>query len=117
MRTKRRHLHSHYNIGSTENFKSRYNSHKFSFRHETHKNATTLSHHIWEHKLGAEPELKWEIVDTAPTYHKGGRACQLCLTETMHIMRIIGNTSYLNKRSELAAKCRHRAKFRLSAVK
>ena len=104
-------------IGSTEDFKKRYNSHTFSFRHETHKNATTLSHHIWEHGLGTEPELKWEIIDKAPAYYKGGRACQLCLTEKLHIMRIIGNASFLNKRSELAAKCRHKAKFRLCAVK
>ena len=104
-------------IGSTEDFKKRYNSHTFSFRHETHKNATTLSHHIWEHDLGTEPELKWEIIDKAPAYYKGGRACQLCLTEKLHIMRIIGNASFLNKRSELAAKCRHKAKFRLCAVK
>ena len=104
-------------IGSTENFKNRYNSHTFSFRHETHRNATTLSHHIWENDLGTNPDLKWEIIDKAPAYHKGGRACQLCLTEKMHIMTIIGNTAFLNKRSELAAKCRHRAKFRLSAVK
>ena len=104
-------------IGSTENFKKRYTAHKYSFRHETHQNSTTLSHHVWEQELGTEPELKWEIIDKAPSYKKGGRACQLCLTEKMHIMRVINNPSYLNRRSELAAKCRHKAKYRLSAVK
>ena len=76
-------------IGSTEHFKRRYRA----------------------------EELKWEIIDKAPSYKKGGRACQLCLTEKMHIMRVINNPSYLNRRSELAAKCRHKAKYRLSAVK
>ena len=61
-------------IGSTENFKNRYNSHTFSFRHETHRNATTLSHHIWENDLGTDPDLKWDIIDKAPAYHKGGRS-------------------------------------------
>ena len=94
-----------------------YNSHTFSFRHKTHRNATTLLNHIWENDLWTDPDLKWEFIDKAPANHKGGRACQLCLTQKMHIMTMIGNTAFFNKCSELAAKCLHRAKFCLGAVK
>lgn len=70
-------------LDSNENFKNRYNSNAFSFRHESHRYATTLSHHIWEINLGTKPDLKWEILDRAPAYHKGGKACQFCPTEKM----------------------------------
>ena len=104
-------------IGSTEHFKRRYQVHTHSFRHEEKRHATTLSHHIWEQRLGRTPELKWEILAKAPSYSKGGRACNLCLSEKLLIMRQLHNPQYLNRRTELAAKCRHRAKFRLNAVK
>ena len=104
-------------IGSTESFKERHATHVYSFRHEAQSNATTLSHHIHENKLGPEPALTWDVIDRAPAYTKGARACHLCLTEKLHIMMNIGNPAYLNKRNELAQKCRHRAKFRLSALR
>ena len=106
-------------IGSTEAFKARYTSHKYSFRHESHRTATTLSQHVWDNKLGTEPRLNWDIVDRAPAYNKGGRHCSLCLTEKLHIMLQSKDKEYisLNRRTEIAQKCRHRAKFRLSAVK
>ena len=98
-------------IGSTENFKKRYTSHTHSFRHESHMNSTTLSHHIWKQNLGTEPELTWDIIDRAPPYKKGNRDCCLCLTEKLHIMYQVNNPAYLNKWKELAQKCRHRVKF------
>ena len=104
-------------IGSTELFKKRYSEHKHSFRHEAYKNSTTLSHHIWEKQLGTEPTLKWEVLEHAHPYTKGSRSCGLCLAEKMHIMRQINNPAFLNKRTELAQKCRHKAKFRLSNYK
>ena len=104
-------------IGSTEQFKKRYSEHKHSFRHEAYKNSTTLSHHIWEKQLGTEPKLTWEILEHAYPYTKGSRNCGLCLAEKMHIMRQINNPAFLNKRTELAQKCRHKAKFRLSNYK
>ena len=104
-------------IGSTENFKKRYQSHTFSFRHESNSHATTLSQHIWDRNLGQEPELKWEILDKAMPYRKGGRYCGLCTTEKIHIMRNMQNPQYLNRRTEISQKCRHRAKFRLKNYK
>ena len=42
------------------------------------------------------------IVARAPSYKKGNRSCDLCLTEKMYIADSFNNPAYLNKRSELA---------------
>ena len=101
---------------ATQDFKKRYSGHKQSFKREGKKNATTLSRHIWEKGLGKEPKIKWEILAKVPKYKLGTRSCNLCLTEKLLILKNAGNPCYLNKRSELAQKCRHKAKMRLSAL-
>ena len=104
-------------IGSTQEFKKRYYAHKESFRNEASKNKTTLATHIWEKKLNPEPKITWSILADAPSYRLGSRHCDLCLTEKVFILENIGNPSYLNRRSELAQKCRHRAKYLLMHTK
>ena len=96
-------------IGSTGAFKARYVNHRHSFRHEHLKTATTLSHHIWDNNLGNDPNLRWQIIGRAPAYKKGNRNCDLCLTEKLHIMRHSSDPHYLNKRTEIALRCRHKA--------
>ena len=103
-------------IGSTINFKKRYNSQKHSFRHEEHKNSTTLSHYIWERDLGNNPNLKWEIVKNTPVYRKGGKHCELCLTEKLLILQNIRDPGLLNRNTDLALKCKHKARHKLSAI-
>ena len=103
----------HKYIGSTENFKARYSGHKSSFKDPNMKHNTALSKHIWDNNLGTEPSLKWRIVAEAPSYQLGQRACQLCCTEKLIIMKNFSNPQFLNQRSELAQKCRHRARMRL----
>ena len=103
-------------IGSTGEFKARWTSHKYTFRHTAAKNATTLSQHVHDKGLGPDPELKWEIIDRAPSYQKGHRYCSLCLTEKLWLLRTTKDPAYLNKRSELALRCRHKAKYRLDAA-
>ena len=103
-------------IGSTQDFKKRYSGHKQSFKREGKKNATTLSRHIWEKGLGKEPKIKWEILAKVPKYKLGTKSCNLCLTEKLLILKNAGNPCYLNKRLELAQKCRHKAKMCLSAL-
>ena len=100
-------------IGSTTDFKKRYYGHKDSFRNPNNKSSTTLASHIWEAGLSPDPRLKWSIIANATPYAKGNRQCDLCLTEKLHISKIFNNSSYLNKRSELALRCRHRAKYLL----
>ena len=100
-------------IGCAQDFKKRYYGHKESFRNEANKASTTLSNYIWEQNLAPEPRIKWSILAKAPSYQKGNKYCDLCLTEKLHILKNIEDKSYLNKRSEMAQKCRHKAKYLL----
>ena len=100
-------------IGCAQDFKKRYYGHMESFRNEESKHKTTLSTYVWEQGLAPEPKIKWSILTTAPSYRKGSRYCELCLTEKLYILKTFNNPSYLNKRSELAQRCRHRAKHLL----
>ena len=95
-------------IGVAKNFKKRYYSHKDSFRHEEKRNATALSEHVWKQNLGSEPNINREIIVTAQPYRTGQKACQLCLTEKLKILESSNDRNSLNKRSELAQKCRHK---------
>ena len=102
-------------IGSTINFKQRYGTHKFSFTHETDKNSTALSAYLWEHGLQNEyPRIKWEMLTNAPEYTKGGRQCDLCLTEKVYILKGFADPNQLNRRSDIALQCRHKKKHRLN---
>ena len=56
----------------------------------------------------ASNEIEWAILAHAPAYSKGNRSCDLCLTQKLYISKNSQNPQYLNKRSELAQKCRHR---------
>ena len=101
-----------YYIGLTGNtFKSRWNSHKYTLRHEDCTNHTQLSNHFWELKNSGvtEPILSWEIIDRASSYKNGTNNCNLCLTEKFHI--ITSKNELVNTRSELISKCRHMNKF------
>ena len=100
-------------VGCAQDFKKRYYGHMESFRNEASKNKTALSAYVWDQDLAPEPKIKWSILANAPSYKKGSRYCDLCLTEKLHILKNFQNPSYLNKRSELAQRCRHRAKYLL----
>ena len=102
-------------IGSTVDFKTRFYSHSDSFKKESNRNATTLSTHIWEENLNPEPKIEWSIVAKASAYKKGNRQCDLCLTKKIHIMKNFSNPASLNKRTELAAKCRHKERHLLDS--
>ena len=100
-------------IGSTIDFKKRWYAHVGSFRNENVKSSTTLSSHVWASGLNPEPKIKWSILAKAEPYQKGGRMCDLCLSEKLLISRNFNNPEYLNRRSEIALRCRHRRKFLL----
>ena len=107
----------HIYVGVTENFKARWHVHKQSFKNSEYKDATALSTYVWEEKLGEEPDIRWEIIDSAPTYCAGQRSCQLCLTEKFQILKHSKLKNCLNVRNELAQMCRHKASYRLGRVK
>ena len=104
-------------VGSTQEFKTRLANHESSFRKENPKNTTTLSKHIWKKNLGPKPDINWEILTKAFTYNKGGRYCDLCLSEALTILDTHKNVGSLNQRHEWNNKCSHKMKFRLNRLK
>lgn len=101
-------------IGSTMDFKKRWYQHNLSFRENGHKSDTTLAGYVWEAGLNPEPDIEWSILKTATPHVKGGRTCDLCLTEKLFISKTFQNPQYLNQRTELALKCRHRRGYLLT---
>ena len=59
-----------------------------------------------------EPNLKWEISNHAPSYKCGGRLCNVFFSEKLAILQANKNI-VLNRKFELTAMCRHKAKFKL----
>ena len=107
----------HFYIGVTEDFKPRWQVHKQTFKNSELKKATALSAFVWEKGLEPEPSIEWEIFDRAPTYQPGQKACQLCLTEKLHILEQCKKKNCLNQRCEVVQICRHKASHRLGRVK
>ena len=105
-------------VGLTENeFKTRYNGHKSSFNNESKKTSTTLSEYVWELKSRKIDFItSWKVLSTAKPFSPESKKCNLCLTEKYYIIRH-PHISSLNKRNELASKCRHRRKYALSNTK
>ena len=101
----------HY-IGLCETtFKTRYNSHTCSFRHEEKRGDTKLSQHIWSLKeKGIKYTIKFRIVDRARSYSPNSKICNLCITEKFYIITK-PYMATLNKRNELGAQCRHKSKY------
>ena len=94
-------------------FKTRFDQHTSSFRHQNQSHKTSLSKYIWRLKeKGEEYDLKWEITALAPPYSTEAKRCQLCLTEKTLIL-FSNSENILNQRSEILNKCRHQNKFLL----
>ena len=102
-------------LGCTEGeFKTRYNGHKDSFRNYKKKGSTTLSSIVWYNNKNPEPEVKWSIVKKTQRYQPGGKACDLCLTEKLLILKSGKDSNNINKRNEIVNLCVHRNKFKLA---
>ena len=94
-------------FGSTERpFKKRYSEHMSSIRNRP-TNHTTLSSYIWKLKdKGSQFEIKWSINSKGHAFSSVGKACDLCITEKLVILRE-SQHSMLNKHDELLETCRH----------
>ena len=103
-------------IGSTNNFKKRYSAHKGSFKNSNQKNATALSAYIWEKGQNPNPPITWEIVKIVEPYKPGHNSCELCLAEKVAISHQSNDPNNLNKRTEIAQACRHKARFKLARL-
>ena len=101
--------------GLTEDtFKTRWNAHKSSFKHEKQKSKTKLSNYVWKLKGENKPhEVEWSIKARAFPYKSGSKHCDLCLVEKTTIA-LADQKFALNSRSEIMSKCRHKNKYCLN---
>ena len=84
----------YFGISETE-FRPRYNNHTMSFKNQTHKNDTELLKYIWSLKdENKDFDIKWSISKKSSGYSIERQADML-----------------LNKRLDLASKCRHENKY------
>ena len=88
-------------------FKERFGNHKKSFNLEKYREETKLSQYIWNLKdKNKQFEIAWSAVMKCRPYQSTSRRCDLCLSEKLSIVQ--GDSSkMINKRSEIANKCRH----------
>ena len=102
-------------IGLTDDeFKTRYNQHKSSFKLLHWKKDTKLSEHIWELKdRNIEHIIQWETIKKAKPYTPEKSVCTLCLEEKFQILT---KAPSLNKRKEIFFHCVQKKKFLLSII-
>ena len=100
-------------IGLTENeFKTRFNLPKPSFKLEHKRTSTTLSEIFWKLKnKNINFNIEREIVKKVKPFAPNDKLCKLCLQEKLSILR---SALSLNKRREIFGHCIHRKKFLLS---
>ena len=105
-------------LGSTATtFKERHRNYKSDFKLSKRRTCTKLSGYVWQLKdKSIEPNVKFRLKDKAPSYTPTAGRCLLCITEKLFIMQADPEV-YLNDRSEMMAKCRHRNKYLLSNIK
>lgn len=100
-------------VGLATNFKDHYRNHTASFRHESKRNETELSKHIWTLQDTNKPfSIKWRIIKQCRPYNNINNKCNLCLFEKFVII-CKKNLCSLNKRNELASSCPHRNRYLL----
>ena len=75
-------------IGLTENeFKTRFNLHKSSFKLEHKRTSTTLSEHVWKLKnKNINFNISWQIVKKVKPFAPNDKVCKLCLQEKLSIL-------------------------------
>ena len=88
-------------IGLATNFKERYRNHATSFRHQSKRNETELSKHIWTLKYKNKPiNIMGRIIKQCRPYSNVSNKCNLCLFEKFVIL-CKKNFYSLNKRNQL----------------
>ena len=92
-------------------FKERFNNHKKSFKNRKYSDETKLSQYIWSlNDKNKQFEIAWSILKKCSPYKTGSRRCDLCLSEKLIIVQG-DERNMINKRSEIANKCRHYKPF------
>ena len=94
-------------------FKTRWRNHQMSFKHESKRNDTELSKHLWRLKDEKKDfAISWKILTKAKSYSNLTKRCNLCNTEKFYIL-YKPDMATLNRRNELVSTCRHRRQFLL----
>ena len=98
-------------------FKTRWNNHNSDMNYREKSKRCQLIKHVWRLRDKKKdptfiPDISWSIVKEAKPYQRGGRRCDLCLTEKSMILTNLGPNT-LNKRNELFTRCRHKDKHKL----
>ena len=102
-------------VGQTKTpFRERVARHRTSFKHIYKESETALSKFIWDKGYNmsdgqiVEPEIKWSILSNCRLYAPGDRACNLCTTEKLMIIKYMKSPKCINKKTDLSNKCTHR---------
>ena len=95
-------------------FKTGFNNHKKCFRHRENEKVTELSKYIWELKgKHTEYEIRWSIARISSGFNPVSKSCNLCLLEKLLLYNFSDKSRLINKRLDLASKCRHENKYML----
>ena len=95
--------------------KERISNHKKDFNNRKYEHCTTLSAYVWKVKdRGKTPTVKFTILVKARPYNPVSRRCNLCTMEKLLIAQC-DESKFLNRRSEVVGKCRHRNKWVLAS--
>ena len=105
-------------IGCTKNiFKLRWNGHNSDCRYIGKRTKSTSTDYIWSLKeKNIIYSQTWKIEVSTKAYCPEMGVCDTCLSEKYMIMKNHKTRKLVNKRTEILAKCRHRAPFLLSSV-
>ena len=78
------------------------------------RHQTALSDFVWSCKEEElDPKVTYKVLAKAPAYTADRGKCALCLQEKVKILMAEGS-NYLNKKSEICNKCRHKHKWSLA---
>ena len=91
---------------TTVTFKKRWNIHKSNFRTGA-KNTYLASYVLSLKNKNLDYSIAWSVASTPQPYKRGGKECDLCLTEKTLIAKNMSRTS-INRRTEILNKCRHK---------
>ena len=97
-------------------FKKRISSHYSDFKYASGKKSTSLSKFIWKLQSENTPfQIEWDTLESARSYKKGDRFCQLCVCEKKWIAMLDPNER-INTSDEFVSKCPHKRKYKLGRI-
>ena len=94
----------------------RVTTHIQSLKKTNCKNQTELSKKSKEMtSKNIKYDIIFKLIENKPAYTPERKKCDLCISESYHIL-FSSLENIINKKSEITNKCRHRSRFRISAI-